>query len=279
MKRYAFLLVALVLFCESLIQGLFQTAKMQRLHEEIVTDMGFRDQEIGEELLSYMNRSECDPAEIGVYLLETKFGYQGFEYPMNEKSFEHLKKKWRGSKNWNSYEAFLNSIWGDLTYFPIPTSTTDSSLGVSFSDSWMSERSYGGKRGHEGTDIMAQKSVAGVYPILSITDGVVEQKGWLEKGGYRLGIRAPSGAYFYYAHLDSYANLEVGDSVKAGQLLGFMGDTGYGKEGTRGQFPVHLHLGIYIYPNGEELSVNPYWILRYLQKHTRKCAYSCGDIQ
>ena len=64
------------------------------------------------------------------------------------------------------------------------------------------------------------------------------------------------GRIFYYAHLDSYANLKVGDQVKAGQLLGFMGDTGYGEAGTKGMFPVHLHLGIYIYPDGTEMSIN-----------------------
>ena len=52
----------------------------------------------------------------------------------------------------------------------------------------------------------------------------------------------------------------------AGQILGRMGDTGYGPEGTTGQFAVHLHLGIYIQTKRtEELSVNPYWILRYLE--------------
>ena len=56
--------------------------------------------------------------------------------------------------------------------------------------------------------------------------------------------------------------------VKAGQLLGYMGDTGYGKqEGTSGQFPVHLHLGIYLRSEEfQELAVNPYWFLRYLEQ-------------
>ena len=88
---------------------------------------------------------------------------------------------------------------------------------------------------------MASKNVAGIYPIVSMTDGIVRSKGWLEKGGYRIGIEAPSGAYFYYAHLHSYASLEIGDEVQAGELLGFMGDSGYGVEGTTGKFPVHLH--------------------------------------
>ncbi len=70
----------------------------------------------------------------------------------------------------------------------------------------------------------------------SVSDGTVEQMGWLELGGYRVGIRSPGGLYFYYAHLDSYAaGLQKGDTVKAGTLLGYMGDTGYGQEGTRGK--------------------------------------------
>ena len=115
---------------------------------------------------------------------------------------------------------------------------------------------------------MASENVRGLYPIVSMTDGVVENKGWLEKGGYRIGIKAPSGAYFYYAHLDSYAKLEIGDEIKAGDIRGFMGDSGYGPEGTTGKFPVHLHLGIYIYPEGEEISVNPYWVLRWVEEQT-----------
>ena len=45
-----------------------------------------------------------------------------------------------------------------------------------------------------------------------------------------------------------------------------MGDSGYGDEGTTGKFAVHLHLGLYIdTPAQKEISVNPYWILRYLE--------------
>ena len=54
---------------------------------------------------------------------------------------------------------------------------------------------------------MAEKNTPGYYPVVSMTDGVVTEKGWLEKGGWRIGITAPTGAYFYYAHLDSYAEL------------------------------------------------------------------------
>ena len=93
--------------------------------------------------------------------------------------------------------------------------------------------------------------------------------------GYRIGIRSPSGGYFYYAHLSSYErDWKEGDSIKAGEILGFMGDTGYGSEGTKGKFPVHLHLGIYIQtPYSREMSVNPYWVLKAVQKKIRKGVY------
>ena len=81
--------------------------------------------------------------------------------------------------------------------------------------------------------------------------------GWLELGGWRIGITSENGIYYYYAHLDSYAPLSVGDTVTAGQLLGFMGNTGYSKvEGTKGKFDVHLHFGIYVTDeNGTELAL------------------------
>ena len=94
----------------------------------------------------------------------------------------------------------------------------------------------------------------------------MENIGWLPKGGYRVGIRSDNGGYFYYAHLSCYSNIKKGAVVKAGTLLGYMGNTGYGSIGTEGKFDVHLHFGIYIKTdNYEELSVNPYYILKYLE--------------
>ena len=173
------------------------------------------------------------------------------------------------------YELYEN-IWKDLVYFPIPESTENEEAVVSYENSWMFERTYGGTYGHEGTDLMAGVQEPGYYPVVSISDGVVEKVGWLEKGGWRIGIRSIHDVYFYYAHLDSYAEeWKPGDVVQAGQLLGFMGDTGYGKtEGTRGKFPVHLHLGIYIRTEEiPELAVNPYWFLKYLEENRQCYAY------
>lgn len=279
-KKICYLILSLLVcssFMEIWITKLVTASKKERLSTETVSKMEYRDQEIGENLLAYIEERKAPGLEVGLYLLESKFGYQEFIYPYEEKSFQKLEDKWKNQEGWDSYFKYTEAIWNDVKYFPIPESTSDSGLEVTFVDSWMTERTYGGKRGHEGTDIMATQNIAGIYPVVSMTDGIVRNKGWLEKGGYRIGIETSSGTYFYYAHLDSYASVEIGDSVRAGDLLGFMGDSGYGEEGTTGMFPVHLHVGIYIYPE-EETSVNPYWILRYLENRRVKCSYSSGDI-
>ncbi|MFP3155578.1 M23 family metallopeptidase [Lachnospiraceae bacterium ZAX-1] len=166
--------------------------------------------------------------------------------------------------------GYLTAIWQDIAYFPVPDSSVNTKNKVTFVNSWMYERTFGGKRGHEGTDFMAVENKRGRYPIVSISEGVVEKIGWLTQGGYRIGIRSFGGGYFYYAHLYDYArDFQLGDRIHAGELLGFMGDSGYSElEGTVGNFDVHLHLGIYVnQPDGTEMSINPYWITKYLEKH------------
>jgi murein DD-endopeptidase MepM/ murein hydrolase activator NlpD len=162
---------------------------------------------------------------------------------------------------------YYRAVFMGLKYFPVP-SVTGGEADISYEDTWHVHRSYGGSRRHEGTDLMASNNIRGYFPVISITDGSVEKLGWLEQGGYRIGIRTKAGGYFYYAHLDSYApGLKEGTPVIAGQLLGFMGDSGYGSEGTVGKFDVHLHLGIYVPTENGDMSINPYYILKLLEKN------------
>lgn len=176
-------------------------------------------------------------------------------------------------------EALLEAVWEDIVYFPVPQSAYDKErFGVTFADSWMDSRRFGGERTHEGCDIMASLNERGRYPVVSMSDGYIEKMGWLKLGGYRIGVRSTRGVYFYYAHLSDYApELSIGDEVKAGELLGFMGDTGYSEvEGTTGYFPVHLHVGIYLEgEDGEEKSYNPYPFLRKLEE--KKLTYWICD--
>ena len=165
-------------------------------------------------------------------------------------------------------DNIADAIRADFQIFPIPESTLHPKYTVSYEDSWMTARSFGGERGHEGTDLMLSPDRRGIFPVLSMTDGVVEKQGWLPQGGYRLGIRSDRGIYYYYAHLYDYAEgIEEGTIVVSGQLLGFAGDTGYSNiEGTVGNFPVHLHVGIYYNDTkGQETAVNPYPFLQGLE--------------
>ncbi|MCD7825607.1 MAG: M23 family metallopeptidase [Clostridiaceae bacterium] len=154
----------------------------------------------------------------------------------------------------------------EMEYFPVREDETHKAA-FFFDNSYGAARTYGGNRTHEGIDIMTSNNSPGYFEIQSVSDGVVEQIGWLSLGGYRIGIRSDSGIYYYYAHLDSYAKgIQKGDKISAGQLLGTMGDTGYGEEGTRGKFDVHLHFGMYRQADGEDVSCNPYYLLQYLSE-------------
>lgn len=138
--------------------------------------------------------------------------------------------------------------------FPISKSSN-----YDYKDTFGMARGWGGRRSHEGTDIFADYGTE----VKSVTYGVIELKGWNKFGGWRLGIRDINNTYYYYAHLGSFAkDLKVGNIVEPGQLIGAVGSSGYGKEGTSGKFPPHLHLGMYKDNGRKEWSFNPYPLLR-----------------
>lgn len=198
---------------------------------------------------------------------------------LSKSTFTKLRNRmvYYNAKEFYALKELYTSVLSDCdneAYFPVPKSHKTDEW-VTYTDSWGYDREYGGKRRHEGTDIMAKINSPGIYPIIAMCDGVIESMGWLELGGYRIGIRSSSGLYYYYAHLDSYASdICVGSNVKAGQFLGFMGNTGYSKvEGTKGKFAVHLHLGMYMDVDGSEISYNPYYILKNLSENVLYYSY------
>ena len=224
----------------------------------------FQKQQCCEEFLKQLEHCrESDPAKV----LTVSMMMQEYE-PKKLLTDDHLLVLYKSREYRTMLDAY-EAIWSDVKCFPVVSEA------AFWEDSWMSARDYGGHRLHEGCDIFGQKNISGYYPICSMTKGTVENVGWLPLGGYRIGIRASQGGYYYYAHLDSYEReFQVGDFVSAGEILGYMGNSGYGKEGTTGKFPVHLHLGIYIQTTANrELSVNPYGVLRYIYKKNEKYSY------
>lgn len=129
--------------------------------------------------------------------------------------------------------------------------------------SWTEKENTPGRQ-HEGIDIMAEKGT----PIYAASDGVINRIGWNTYGGWRINITDKSGKYkLYYAHLNAFVpSLRLYGSVKAGQLIGFVGDSGYGVPGTTGMFPPHLHFGLYY--NGTEIAFNPFYYLKQWEQQT-----------
>ena len=136
-------------------------------------------------------------------------------------------------------------------------------------------RSFGFKRKHLGNDLMGGLGT----PIVAVEGGVVEALGWNRYGGWRIGIRSfDSRRYYYYAHLQKdhpfAEGLEVGDMVQAGDLIGFMGRTGYSdKENVNNIEMVHLHFGMQLIFDesrkecNSEIWINVYDIVRLLSEH------------
>jgi murein DD-endopeptidase MepM/ murein hydrolase activator NlpD len=114
-------------------------------------------------------------------------------------------------------------------------------------DTWHGARSEG--RRHEGIDIFAKRGT----PVTSSTEGVVLRVGTNRLGGQVVWVLGPGGQRHYYAHLDRYADIENGQRVRAGTILGYVGTTG-NAAGT----PPHLHYGIYEAGG----AINPYPMLR-----------------
>lgn len=130
-------------------------------------------------------------------------------------------------------------------------------------DDFGNARSYGFQRKHLGHDFMTSTGTA----VAAVEDGIVEVMGWNRYGGWRIGIRSFDGMrYYYYAHLRKDSpfakGLEEGHTVKAGQTIGYVGQTGYSlKENVNNIQVPHLHFGIQlIFHESQKDGNNQIWI-------------------
>ncbi|MBQ9839225.1 MAG: M23 family metallopeptidase [Oscillospiraceae bacterium] len=173
-----------------------------------------------------------------------------------------------------SYAIEIDGQW-QPTYGLKAFSPIAAGYGYSHSDDFGVSRSFGFSRKHLGHDMMGALGA----PIVAVEGGVVEAMGWNRYGGWRIGIRSfDSKRYYYYAHLQKdkpfAPGLEIGDQVQAGDLIGFMGRTGYSdKENVNNIETVHLHFGMeLIFDESQkeclsEIWIDVYDIVRLLHSH------------
>ena len=159
--------------------------------------------------------------------------------------------------------------------------------GYSHCDDFGVSRSFGFARKHLGNDLMGGLGT----PIVAVEGGTVEAMGWNRYGGWRIGIRSlDNKRYYYYAHLQKdhpfAEGLEVGDIVQAGDLIGFMGRTGYSdKENVNNIETVHLHFGMELVFDesqkecNSEIWINVYDIVRLLSNHRSSIQKTSGGWQ
>lgn len=162
---------------------------------------------------------------------------------------------------YESYSAVLSNFIGN---YEIETENEDGkNYSFSHYDDFGNSRSYGFKRTHLGNDLMGSIGT----PIIAVESGIVENLGWNQYGGWRIGIRSfDTKRYYYYAHLRKnhpyVEGLEEGKTIKAGDVIGYLGMTGYStKENVNNINVPHLHFGMQlIFDESQVDSPNEIWI-------------------
>jgi len=200
-----------------------------------------------------------------------------------------LEKLGKGRTAYEYYHAAYTAVLGGMlgnytitvdgeerpTYGLKAFSPIAAGYGYSHCDDFGVGRSFGFRRKHLGHDMMGSLGT----PVVAVEGGIVEAMGWNRYGGWRIGIRSFDGKrYYYYAHLQKdhpfAEGLRQGDLVQAGDLIGFMGCTGYSdKENVNNIETVHLHFGMQLVFDesqkecDSEIWIDVYPIVRLLHAH------------
>ena len=185
-----------------------------------------------------------------------------------------------------SFAICRNGTWvpkyGLKAYSPIAE-------GYSYShyDDFGASRSFGFQRKHLGNDLLGSPGT----PIVAVEGGTVEALGWNRYGGWRVGIRSHDRKrYYYYAHLlkdkPFAANLTVGQTVNPGDVIGFMGRTGYSDQENTNNIEInHLHFGVQLIFDesqkecSSEIWINVYPLVKLLSRHRSSVRRSEGIVK
>lgn len=215
------------------------------------------------------NQAELDRVDN---MFRNKVDLEKIVKKKNINEYNHLLKLYSNTlENYAGYVEQLPGNPGNKTpifkkkgLFPI-----ENKYPYSFNNDFGSERTFGGKRSHQGIDIMTNRNT----PAIAIEDCRIAIIGWDELGGNRINMVSLDGnRRYYYAHFEKYPpDLKKGSSVAKGSIVGYIGSSGYGPPGSDTGTDPHLHIQIWIKSsnflgNKEEL-INPYNILKFLENN------------
>ncbi len=152
--------------------------------------------------------------DIGAYkLLAVRFEAE------ENKTYEALYFENPTTKKGNYYDAQGRSV--KRGFLAAPLRFTRMSSGFT---SYRLHPLFGDPRAHRGVDYAAPLGT----PVRSVADGVVISKGWSTGYGNTVEIKHNERYTTLYAHLSGYApNLARGKSVQMGEVIGFVGTTGW----------------------------------------------------
>jgi len=213
-----------------------------------------------------------DKKNLDTYIKRIKAGEKHEDIVKDMKYYEHYYQR---------YNAVLGNFVGEYTqgetkgyglkaYHPLARNFYANEY-----DDFGNRRSYGWSRPHTGHDFMGSVGT----PVIAVEGGTVHELGWNRFGGWRIGILSHDKTrFYYYAHLRKgrpfAERLKQGDTVAAGQVIGYLGVTGYStKEDKNMSCPPHLHFGMQIlfdpsqYDSNNEIWIDVYQISKFLYQN------------
>lgn len=230
-------------------------ADRQSLEDEMAAQEEAKAALAEQEATLQAQRSEAD-----AYLIELAAAYDNLtdEYLANEAEEEALRKEIMEAQA--AYEAALsaeeaerlaqqnqNNVAGSGSTSNVTPSTSGfisplpGGAYVTCAYGWRIHPIWGDERFHSGVDLGASQGT----PIYAIAAGTVTTATYGDANGYYVSISHGNGYGSVYCHMTNYI-VSVGDSVSQGQVIGYVGSTGW----STGP---HLHFEIHV--NGS--TVNP----------------------
>lgn len=172
---------------------------------------------------------------------------QGEAMNNSDQRFRALFSSWTSLDRSGPANPAENPVVSIPSRIPLAGSVLTSSFGM------RTHPVLGGRRRHSGIDLAAPTGT----PVYATADGVVSRADWFSSYGLYISVEHGASLQTRFAHLSRLA-VAAGDTVRKGDLIGYVGSTG------RSTGP-HLHYEVRV----DGLAVNP---IPYMMADERRLA-------